>query len=175
MLANVGVHTAKTQVSKGLQAARTVECDGVHGLVCGRGGRGNAGALAPTNYGPEKTKGAILRNLKAQRLLQGGSWTRTKRRGHEKQRDVEANKLKLVLTALEAEVTEAALELYLQTRPMPIDDRFEYRYRAAQSVLANLRHGHREPGTFARGDDEATGRSGDERLERGPLREQAED
>lgn len=83
--------------------------------------------------------------------------------------------MKLVLTALEAEVAEAALELYLQTRPMPVDHRFEYRYRAARSVLANLRQGHRELGTFPRGDDEATGCSDDERPERRPLREQAED
>ena len=85
------------------------------------------------------------------------------------------DKLKLLLTALEAEVAEAALELYLQTRSMPVDDRFEYRYRAARSVLANLRQGHREVGMFPRGDDEETGRSDDARPERRPLRERTED
>jgi hypothetical protein len=83
--------------------------------------------------------------------------------------------LKLVLTALEAEVAEAALELYLQTRPMPVDDRFEYRYRAARSVLASLRQGHGELGTFPRVDDEAAGRSDDESLARRPIRERTED
>lgn len=52
--------------------------------------------------------------------------------------------LKLLLTELEVEVLEEALELYLQTRPVPVDRRFEYRYRAAQSVLENLRQGNRE-------------------------------
>lgn len=85
------------------------------------------------------------------------------------------DKLKLLLTALEVEVAEAALELYLQTRPVPIDDRFEYRYRAARSVLENLRQGHSQLGTFPRGDDEETGRSDDARPERGPLRERTED
>ena len=52
--------------------------------------------------------------------------------------------LKLLLTELEVEVLEEALELYLQTRPVPVDRRFEYRYRAAQSVRENLRRGNRE-------------------------------
>ena len=43
--------------------------------------------------------------------------------------------IKLLLPELEAEVVGEALELYLRTRPVPLDRRFEYRYRAAQSVL----------------------------------------
>ncbi len=90
------------------------------------------------------------------------------------------DKLKLLLTPLEAEVAEAALELYLQTQPVPVDGRFEYRYRAARSVLESLRQGSRELGTFPRGDDEETsrrdnGRSDNERLERRPVRERTED
>lgn len=82
---------------------------------------------------------------------------------------------KLLLTALEAEVLEAALELYVQMRPVPIDARFEYRYRAARSVLGSLRQANRELGTFPQGDDEETSRSDDERLERHPHRERTED
>lgn len=82
---------------------------------------------------------------------------------------------KLLLTALEAEVVEAALELYVRTRPVPSDDRFEYRYRAARSVLGSLRQGNRELGTFPRGDDEEATRFDDERQERRPLRERVED
>jgi hypothetical protein len=85
------------------------------------------------------------------------------------------DKLRLLLTPLEAEVAEAALELYLQTQPVPIDGRFEYRYRTARSVLESLRQGSRELGTFPRGDDEETSRSDDERPERRPLRERTED
>jgi len=81
----------------------------------------------------------------------------------------------LVLTALEAEVVEAALELYEQMRPAPIDDRLEYRYRAARSVLESLRQGGHQPGTFPRGDDEETSRSEDGPFERRPLRERTED
>lgn len=43
--------------------------------------------------------------------------------------------IKLLLAGLEAEVVGEALELYLRTRRAPVDPRFEYRYRAAQSVL----------------------------------------
>lgn len=43
--------------------------------------------------------------------------------------------IKLLLPDLEAEILGEALELYLSTRPAPVDHRFEYRYRAAQSVL----------------------------------------
>ena len=82
---------------------------------------------------------------------------------------------KLVLTALEVEVVEAALDLYLQARPVPVDGRFEYRYRAARSVLDSLREGSRDIGTFPRGDDEETTRRDDERRERRPLRERTED
>lgn len=80
-----------------------------------------------------------------------------------------------MLTALEVEVAEAALELYLQTRPVPTDDRYEYRYRAARSVLESLRQAHRELGTFPRGDDEETSRGDVERHERRPLRDRTED
>ena len=85
------------------------------------------------------------------------------------------DELKLLLTALEAEVVEEALELYVQARPVPIDDRFEYRYRAARSVLASLRQGHRPLGTFPRGDDEEANLVEGERTERRPLRERIED
>lgn len=83
--------------------------------------------------------------------------------------------LKLLLTELEAEVLREALELYLQTQRVPVDRRFEYRYRAAQSVLESLRQGTRELGTFPRGDDEEGTLIDDGRLERRPLREQVED
>jgi len=43
--------------------------------------------------------------------------------------------VKLVLPELEAEVVSEALELFVRTRRTPVDPRFEYRYRAAQSVL----------------------------------------
>ena len=46
--------------------------------------------------------------------------------------------IKLLLPELEAEVVSEALELYLQTRPAPLDYRFEYRYRAAHAVLEVL-------------------------------------
>lgn len=83
--------------------------------------------------------------------------------------------LKLLLTALEAEVVEEALELYVRLRPAPHDDRFEYRYRAVRSVLASLRQGNRELGTFARGDDEEVTLAEGERSERRPFRDQVED
>jgi hypothetical protein len=85
------------------------------------------------------------------------------------------DKLKLLLTGLEAEVVEEALELYLQARPVPTDGRFEYRYRAARSVLASLRQGNRELGTFARGDDEEASVPEDGRSRRRPLRDRIED
>lgn len=82
---------------------------------------------------------------------------------------------KLLLTELEVEVVEAALELYLQTRPVPTDGRFEYRYRAARSVLGSLRQGNGELGTFPVGDDEEVSRKDNERPERRPIRERSED
>jgi hypothetical protein len=85
------------------------------------------------------------------------------------------DKLKLLLTALEAEVVEEALELYLQARPVPVDARFEYRYRAARSVQETLRQGNRELGTFPRGDDDEATPFGQERSEHRPLRERIED
>jgi hypothetical protein len=86
-----------------------------------------------------------------------------------------SDQLKLLLSALEVEVVQEALDLYLQTRPVPTDRRFEYRYRAAQSVLENLRQGSRELGTFPRGDDDEATLIGDRRSERRPRREQVED
>ena len=85
------------------------------------------------------------------------------------------DKLKLVLTALEAEVIAEALELYVRVRPVQMDGRFEYRYRAARSVLESLRQGNRELGTFPRGDDEAASPVDDVRPERRPLRDRIED
>lgn len=85
------------------------------------------------------------------------------------------DQLKLLLATLEVEVVQEALELYVRTRPVPTDRRFEYRYRAAQSVLENLRQGTRELGTFPRGDDDEAALSDDQRSERCPLRERVED
>jgi len=48
--------------------------------------------------------------------------------------------IKLLLPELEAEVVGEALELYLRTRPVPVDHRFEYRYRAAQGILDVLHY-----------------------------------
>jgi hypothetical protein len=81
----------------------------------------------------------------------------------------------LLLTDLEAEVLEAALDLYLQARPAPADRRYEYRYRAARAVLANLQRGHAEPDVFPRGDDEETTRVSDELPLRRSSRQQIED
>ena len=56
-----------------------------------------------------------------------------------------ANPMRLVLTDLEAEVVQEALELYLNTRPPASDRRYEYRYRAAQVVLDSLwQHGREQ-------------------------------
>jgi hypothetical protein len=85
------------------------------------------------------------------------------------------DKVKLLLAELELEVVQEALELYVQTRPTPIDHRFEYRYRAARSVLESLRQGTRELGKLPRGDDEEATVIDDERSERRPLRERVED
>jgi len=83
--------------------------------------------------------------------------------------------LKLLLAELEVEVLEEALDLYLRTRPAPLDRRYEYRYRAARSVLESLRQGSREFGTLHRSDDDGGAAIDDERPERRPLREQVED
>ena len=85
------------------------------------------------------------------------------------------DELKLLLTGLEAEVVEEALELYVQARPVPADGRFEYRYRAARSVLGSLREGHREFGAFPGGDDDEVTSNHDVPSERRPIREQSED
>ena len=86
-----------------------------------------------------------------------------------------SDQLKLLLSTLEIEVVQEALDLYLQTRPVPADRRFEYRYRAAQSVLENLRQGARELGTFPRGDDDEATSTDDQRSGGRPLREPLED
>jgi hypothetical protein len=86
-----------------------------------------------------------------------------------------SDQLKLLLTTLEVEVVQEALDLYLQTRPVPTDHRFEYRYRAAQSVLENLRQGARELGTFPRGDDDEATFIDDRRSGGQPRRERLED
>jgi hypothetical protein len=85
------------------------------------------------------------------------------------------DKLKLLLTGLEAEVVEEALELYVRLRPVPMDGRFEYRYRAARSVLESLHQGNRELGTFPHGDDEDASPVDDVRPARRPLRDRIED
>jgi hypothetical protein len=85
------------------------------------------------------------------------------------------DKMKLLLAELEVEVVQEALELYVQTRPVPNDRRFEYRYRAARSVLKNLRQGTRELGALPRGVDEEATVIDDEPPERRPLRERLED
>lgn len=86
-----------------------------------------------------------------------------------------SDQLKLLLTALELEIVQEALELYVRARPVPTDRRFEYRYRAAQSVLENLQQGTRELGTFPRGDDDEATLIDDQRSGGRPLREQVED
>lgn len=86
-----------------------------------------------------------------------------------------ADNLKLLLAELEVEVVQEALELYMQARPGPFDHRFEYRYRAAQSVLESLRQGTRELGTFPGGDDDERTVFDDHRPERRPRREQLDD
>lgn len=83
--------------------------------------------------------------------------------------------MKLLLTGLEAEVIEEALDLYLRARPAATDQRFEYRYRAARSVLESLRQGHRALGTYARGDDEDASPVDVENPGRRPLRQRIED
>lgn len=83
--------------------------------------------------------------------------------------------MKLLLTALEAEVVEEALDLYVRVRPAPLDGRFEYRYRAARSVLESVRQGDRSLGTFPRGDDEEATQGDDEWTERRPHRHRIED
>ncbi len=85
------------------------------------------------------------------------------------------DQVRLLLAELEVEVVREALELYLQTRPVPVDRRFEYRYRVARSVLESLRQGTREFGTLPRRDDDEGTVIDDERPERRPLREQVED
>jgi hypothetical protein len=49
-----------------------------------------------------------------------------------------AQTVRLVLRDIEAEVLEEALGLYLAARPTAADKRFDYRYRAARSVLTSL-------------------------------------
>jgi hypothetical protein len=83
--------------------------------------------------------------------------------------------LKLLLTELEVEVVEEALELYLRARSVPVDRRFEYRYRAAHAVLDSLRPRDRSPGTFPTGDDDDRAHRDDEVPERRSRPGHAED
>ncbi len=84
------------------------------------------------------------------------------------------SKLRLVLAELEAEVVQEALDLYVRARPTPIDHRFEYRYRAARSVLDSLNHATSLLGIPANGDDEFVDRHPD-LPDRGSRRERVED
>lgn len=84
------------------------------------------------------------------------------------------SKLKLVLAELEAEVVQEALDLYVRARPAATDHRFEYRYRAAQSVLDSLSQATNVLGAFSTGDDEDFDRHPD-RPDRGSRREPVED
>jgi hypothetical protein len=86
-----------------------------------------------------------------------------------------SDQLRLLLGTHEVEVLQEALDLYLRTRPVPLDRRFEYRYRAAQSVLENLRQGSREFGTYPGGDDDEATSLDDHRSAGRPLREPRED
>jgi len=85
------------------------------------------------------------------------------------------DKLMLLLAELDAEVMQEALELYLLARPVSSDRRFEYRYRAAHSLLENLRQGVRESGTFPRGDDDDAQGRDDPAPKRHSIRERLED
>lgn len=85
------------------------------------------------------------------------------------------NKLTLLLAAIEAEVLEEALDLYVRARPIPIDNRFEYRYRAARSILESLRHGANGVGSFQPGDDDDSAVRDPAPTERLPRRERSED
>jgi len=84
------------------------------------------------------------------------------------------SKLRLVLAELEAEVVQEALDLYVRARPAPIDHRFEYRYRAARSVLDSLSQATNLLGIHASGDDEIVDHHS-ERPDRGSRRERVED
>ena len=83
--------------------------------------------------------------------------------------------VKLLLTELESEVLQDALGLYLRTRPAPFDPRFEYRYRAARTVLESLRLGALELRTLPGGDDDDRSVVDDVRPDRRPLRDRVED
>jgi len=84
------------------------------------------------------------------------------------------SKLKLMLAELEAEVVQEALDLYVRARPTPTDHRFEYRYRAAQSVLDSLSQAANILGQFPTGDDDVVDRHS-VRPDHRPRREPAED
>jgi len=84
------------------------------------------------------------------------------------------NKLTLVLAEIEAEVVQDALDLYLRARPAPADHRFEYRYRAARSVLDSLSHASKLLEAFPVGDDDQGHRDPESRDLRS-RREQVED
>ena len=67
--------------------------------------------------------------------------------------------VRLVLDETEVEVLEEALELYLRARPAAADHRYDYRYRAAQTVLMTLAQGQPEGDVDAGGDDEPLNRT----------------
>jgi hypothetical protein len=85
------------------------------------------------------------------------------------------NKLTLLLAELEIEVVEEALDLYLRARPAPADHRFEYRYRAAQSVRDSLRYGTNAPDALAQADADDSAHRAAGRPEIRKRREQVED
>jgi hypothetical protein len=85
------------------------------------------------------------------------------------------SKLTLVLAELEAEVLQEALDLYVRARPVPVDHRFEYRYRAARSVLDSLRLGTNRGVAIPAGDDEDAGEQAPDRRDGRTRREWAED
>jgi hypothetical protein len=72
--------------------------------------------------------------------------------------DMSTTAIRLVLGDVEAEVVAEALDLYLRTRPPEADRRFEYRYRAARTVMDNLAQNREVPPDNTRdntpGDDE---------------------
>jgi hypothetical protein len=71
------------------------------------------------------------------------------------------DKLTLVLAELEAEVLQEALDLYVRARPAPADPRFEYRYRAARSVLDSLSQAASILASFPSGEDDGVRQDSD--------------
>ena len=67
--------------------------------------------------------------------------------------------MRLVVDETEVEVLEEALDLYLRARPAAADHRYDYRYRAAQTVLTTLAQARPDREVDARGDDEPMNRT----------------